>query len=119
MSKLARRRSRRWHPGRMLVIGLAVVTAGALTGTAASAATITKAPTQAASVKAPNLGTNVTIFAPSMPVADIQAKVDAVYAKQVDNEMGSDRYALLFMPGTYGTDDHPLQIKVGYYTEVS
>jgi hypothetical protein len=54
-----------------------------------------------------------------MPVADIQAKLDATYAKQVDNEMGTERYAFLFKPGTYGTDDQPLQIKVGYYTEVS
>jgi hypothetical protein len=120
MSKLARRRSRRWHSGRMLVIGLAVVTAGALSGTAASAAPATQAPTLApATATAPNLGANVTVFDPSMPVADIQAKLDATYAKQVDNEMGTDRYAFLFKPGTYGTDDHPLQIKVGYYTEVS
>jgi hypothetical protein len=35
-----------------------------------------------------------------MPVASIQATVDAIYARQVDNEMGTDRYALLFKPGT-------------------
>jgi hypothetical protein len=67
----------------------------------------------------PDLGPNVTIFDPSMPVADIQAAVDAIYAQQVDNEMGTNRYALLFMPGVYGTADHPLQIKVGYYTEIA
>jgi len=33
--------------------------------------------------------------------------------------MGSDRYSLLFMPGEYGTDTEPLQIAVGYYTEVA
>ena len=33
--------------------------------------------------------------------------------------MGSERYAYLFKPGTYGTDEEPLQIKVGYYTEIS
>jgi len=54
-----------------------------------------------------------------MPVADIQAAADAVYARQVDNEMGTDRSALLFKPGTYGTDTTPLQLKVGYYTEVA
>jgi hypothetical protein len=37
----------------------------------------------------------------------------------VDDEMGSNRYALLFAPGEYGTDDEPLQIQVGYYTEVA
>jgi hypothetical protein len=109
MSKIVRRPRRR-----LLAIGLAVVTVGALTattGTAASAAP--------AVPKAPNLGANVTIFDPSMPIADIQAKLDAAYAKQVDNEMGTERYAFLFKPGTYGTTDHPLQVKVGYYTEVS
>jgi hypothetical protein len=68
---------------------------------------------------AQGLGPNVTVFDPSMPVAEIQAKVDAIHAQQVDDEMGANRYALLFKPGTYGTDDHPLQMKVGYYTEVA
>ena len=66
-----------------------------------------------------DLGPNVTVFDPSMPVNEIQAELDATYAKQVDNEMGSERYAYLFKPGTYGTDEQPLQIKVGYYTEIS
>jgi hypothetical protein len=33
--------------------------------------------------------------------------------------MGTDRFAYLFLPGTYGTATHPLQIKVGYYTEIA
>jgi hypothetical protein len=33
--------------------------------------------------------------------------------------MGTARYALLFEPGVYGTDTEPLQMKVGYYTEVA
>ncbi|MEV0900861.1 glycosyl hydrolase family 28-related protein [Actinoplanes sp. NPDC049802] len=67
----------------------------------------------------PGFGTNVTIFDPSMPVSDIQATLDATYTKQVDNEMGTARYAYLFKPGTYGTAEKPLQIKVGYYTEIT
>ena len=67
----------------------------------------------------PDFGPNVKIFDPSMPVADIQAAVDAITAKQVNNEMGTDRYALLFKPGTYGTAAQPLIIQVGYYTEVA
>jgi hypothetical protein len=54
-----------------------------------------------------------------MPVGEIQAKVDTIYAQQVDAEMGTNRYALLFKPGVYGTDAQPLQLKVGYYTEVA
>jgi hypothetical protein len=66
-----------------------------------------------------DLGPNVTVFDPSMPVEQIQATLDATHAQQVDNEMGTERYAYLFEPGTYGTDSDPLQIKVGYYTEIS
>ncbi|BEL07985.1 RICIN domain-containing protein [Actinoplanes sichuanensis] len=66
-----------------------------------------------------DLGPNVTVFDPSTPVSQIQATLDATYAKQVDNEMGTARYAYLFKPGTYGTAEQPLQIKVGYYTEIA
>ena len=59
------------------------------------------------------------VFDPSMPVSEIQATLDAIHAQQVDAEMGTNRYALLFKPGVYGTDGHPLQMKVGYYTEVA
>jgi hypothetical protein len=75
--------------------------------------------TASAAPSAPGFGPNVTIFDPSMPVGEIQAKVDAINAQQVDAEMGTNRYALLFKPGVYGTDTQPLQLKVGYYTEVA
>ena len=67
----------------------------------------------------PAFGPNVIVFDPSMPVDQIQATIDAIHAQQVDDEMGTNRYALLFEPGTYGTDEEPLQLKVGYYTEVA
>ena len=89
----------------LLLVGLALVALNA--------------PTTASAQSQPDLGPNVYIFDPSMPVADIQAVVDGIYAQQVDDEMGSNRYALLFKPGVYGTADQPLQIKVGYYTEVA
>jgi hypothetical protein len=66
-----------------------------------------------------DLGANVIVFDPSMPTAQIQATVDMVRDKQLDNEMGTDRYALLFKPGTYGSVATPLIIQVGYYTEVA
>ncbi len=69
--------------------------------------------------KTQDLGPNVLIFDPSMPTSEIQAKVDAITAEMVDNEMGTQRYALLFMPGTYGSPEEPLIIQVGYYTEVA
>jgi hypothetical protein len=98
--------------GRLLTLGLALATAGGLTATSASAASW---PTPAP----PDLGPNVTVFDPGLPVSEIQATLDAAYARQVDNEMGTERYAFLFKPGTYGTAEQPLQIKVGYYTEIA
>jgi hypothetical protein len=73
----------------------------------------------AAPAAAPGLGPNVIVFDPSMPVGQIQATIDAIHAQQVDAEMGTNRYALLFAPGVYGSATHPLQLKVGYYTEVA
>jgi len=98
--------------GRALVLGLALATA------LPAAATAAPAP-QFHPGGAPDLGGNVTVFDPSMPVGQIQATLDAAYAQQVDNEMGTQRYAFLFKPGAYGTATQPLQIKVGYYTEIA
>jgi hypothetical protein len=66
-----------------------------------------------------DLGPNVLIFDPSMPLSEIQSAVDGVAAQQVSNEFGTQRYALLFEPGTYGTAAHPLNFQVGYYTSVA
>lgn len=66
-----------------------------------------------------DLGPNVTVFDPGTPVEEIQAVLDATHAARVDDEMGTARQTFLFKPGTYGTAEHPLQIKVGYYTEIA
>jgi hypothetical protein len=110
---LARRRRGR----RALARGLAVVAAllVVLSGVGSAAA----APPAATHTTSPDFGPNVVVFDPGMPVSQIRATADAIYAQQVDNEMGTERYALLFKPGVYGTDTDPLQIKVGYYTEVA
>ena len=73
----------------------------------------------AAPVLNPAFGPNVTVFDPSMPTSQIQAAADAIYTKQVDNEMGRQRYSMLFKPGSYGTGTEPLILKVGYYTEIA
>lgn len=64
-------------------------------------------------------GPSVYVFTPDMPQAQIQQTVDAVAAQQLTNQFGPERYALLFMPGTYGTPTSPLRFQVGYYTEVA
>ena len=66
-----------------------------------------------------DLGSNVVVFDQSMPTADIEARANEIADAQVDNEMGTARWSLFFMPGTYGTYADPLQIRVGYYTEVA
>jgi hypothetical protein len=68
-----------------------------------------------------DLGPNVVVFDPSMPQADVQARLDAIANQQVplDSQFTSQRYAVLFKPGAYGTPDNPLIFQVGYYTEVA
>ncbi len=106
-------RSRPRAPGRVLILAVGLVIA--LGGPAAA----TASPPAMTDPSNPDLGANVVVFDPSMSVSSIQATVDTIYAQQVDNEMGTARYALLFKPGVYGTSTTPLQIKVGYYTEVA
>jgi len=102
--------SGRRHLGRMLALGLALTTVVAAVGTPASAAP---------PLGAADLGANVTVFDPGMPLGEIQATLDAAHAAQVNAEMSTSRHAFLFKPGTYGTAEQPLQFKVGYYTEIS
>src|SRR6516164_7382764 len=59
------------------------------------------------------------IFDPSMPTSQIQMAVDAIAKQQIPNQFGQQRFALLFLPGTYGTSDTPLNFQVGYYTAVA
>ena len=108
------------RPGRTTAAALGIVLAAAAVSVASLAGTAAATPgTGGHGADRVDLGANVTVFDPSMPVDEIQAILDATHAAQVDNEMGTDRFAYLFMPGTYGTATNPLQIKVGYYTELA
>jgi hypothetical protein len=95
----------------MLSLALVLVVLLSSASTAGSAAS--------ASPAVPAFGPNVIVFDPTMPVGQIQATIDAIHAQQVDAEMSTNRYALLFEPGVYGTDEEPLQLKMGYYTELA
>jgi len=61
----------------------------------------------------PNLGPNVLVFSPSMPQAEMQQKIDAIYAVQQHSEFGTERNAILLLPGEYHLD-----IPVGFYTQI-
>lgn len=73
----------------------------------------------AQSLNHPNFGPNVYIFNPGMSLSSIQSKVDAIATQQLSNQFGTQRYALLFEPGTYGSSSTPLNFQVGYYTSVA
>jgi hypothetical protein len=100
------------HSTSSLVLAAAVFAAALGLAAAASAE-------PSATAAAPDFGPNVLIFDPSMPTSQIQASVDAIATEQVPNQFGTQRYALLFKPGTYGTAESPLNFQVGYYTAVA
>src|SRR5258706_13918453 len=92
----------------------ALVVAGALALAWSTSTTALAA--HAAPPSPPNFGSSVHIFSPGMDQAAIQATLNAIAAQQVNNEFGTERVALLFEPGTYGSATRPLNFQVGYYT---
>ncbi|GIH63908.1 discoidin domain-containing protein [Microbispora siamensis] len=62
-----------------------------------------------------DLGPNVKVFDPSMSSASIQSTLDTIFKQQESNQFGSQRYALLFKPGTYSG----LNAQIGFYTSIA
>jgi F5/8 type C domain len=60
------------------------------------------------------LGPNVLVFDPSMPAASIQGQLNSVFSQQESNQFGSQRYALLFKPGSYNVNAN-----IGFYTSIA
>ncbi|WP_406392371.1 coagulation factor 5/8 type domain-containing protein [Streptomyces sp. NBC_00887] len=60
-----------------------------------------------------DLGPNVLVFDPSTP--NIQGKVDEIFKKQESAQFGTDRYALMFKPGTYDN----INAQIGFYTSIA
>jgi hypothetical protein len=56
-----------------------------------------------------------------MSQAAIQKDLDSIATQQVPvaSQFSSQRYAVLFRPGTYGSAGNPLVFQVGYYTQVA
>ncbi|MEU8005745.1 RICIN domain-containing protein [Catellatospora sp. NPDC049111] len=61
----------------------------------------------------PDLGPNVRIFDPSMSASTIQSQLNSVFSGQETNQFGTQRYALMFKPGSYNVN-----VNVGFYTQV-
>jgi hypothetical protein len=93
------------------------VTAKDATGASGSASfgwTVTTSATCPAQSNTPNLGPNVYVFDPSMSSSSIQSTLDSVFNTQKLNQFGTQRYALLFKPGTYS-----VEANIGYYTSIA
>ena len=102
----------------VLATGLGASAAAPVHG-AAPAAVAAPAAAPAPATANGDLGPNVYVFTPSMSQDSIQSTLDTIAAQQVPNQFGTQRYALLFDPGTYGSAADPLVFQVGYYTEVA
>jgi hypothetical protein len=87
-------------------LGIAAATASA------SVASPLLAPAPAAAD--PTFGPNVFVFDPSMPASSIQSRLDSVFTSQQSNQFGSQRYALLFKPGSYA-----VTANLGFYTSIA
>src|SRR5258708_11642958 len=107
------------------VLGAIALSVGAVAAPAwaapalAAAAAAAKVTPAARVAGAPDLGPNVYVFTPSMPQSQIQATVESIASQQISNQFGTQRYALLFEPGTYGSAADPLSFQVGYYPAVA
>src|SRR5579875_670878 len=101
------------------VNGIEVLGGTSSTPTPTPTPTSTPVPTPTPISGAPDFGPNVYIFTPSMPLSQIQSTLHSIANQQVSNQFGTQRYALLFEPGTYGSSSNPLNFQVGYYTSVA
>ncbi|HEU5159000.1 MAG TPA: discoidin domain-containing protein [Streptosporangiaceae bacterium] len=61
-----------------------------------------------------DLGPNVIVFDPSMSGGTIQSRLDSIFSQQESNQFGSQRYALLFKPGSYNVNAN-----IGFYTSIA
>ena len=101
-----------------MLVGACFAAAPAIPAAAAAPAA------SAAGVVAPSttggqFGANVFVFNPSMTQDSIQSTLDSIASQQVSNQFGTQRYAVFFEPGTYGSSADPLIFQVGYYTTVA
>ena len=81
---------------------------------ATAAVLIVAAGVACAQAKLPDFGPNVAVFTPKSDAAEMQKKIDAVYAVQQHAEFGTERDAFIFLPGEYHLD-----IPIGFYTQIA
>jgi hypothetical protein len=124
MNKIISGLTARWLSRRALAAAAAILigawfAAGPVVPAAVAAPVAPAAGAVAPSTTGGPFGPNVYIFTPSMSESSIQSTLDSISSQQVSNQFGSQRYAILFEPGTYGSTTDPLIFQVGYYTTVA
>jgi hypothetical protein len=62
----------------------------------------------------PNFGPNVNVYDPATPASTIQSRLDSIFTQQETNQFGTNRFAVLFKPGSYTVDAN-----LGFYTQVA
>jgi len=62
----------------------------------------------------PDLGPNVFVYGPGSSQTDMQNKLNQIAAEMHTNQFGTQRYAVLFKPGSYTAD-----VNLGFYTQVA
>jgi Ricin-type beta-trefoil lectin domain len=65
-----------------------------------------------------SLGANVIVISPSESVSAIASQLNALGTQQNPNQFGTQRYEILFQPGTYGSTSDPLDFQIGYYESI-
>ncbi len=64
----------------------------------------------------PNFGPNVTIITPSMTPSAINTALNQINGEA---QFSSNRHAVLFMPGSYGTASDTVSTQVGFYESIA
>jgi hypothetical protein len=86
-----------------LVAGAALAAGSATAATAATARLAQSPSSMCPGANVPAFGPNVCVFTDAMSQATIQADLNNIASQQVPNQFGTQRYAILFAPGTYGS----------------
>jgi hypothetical protein len=105
----------------MAALAAGALTAGTLAAVPAAADSSPPASALCPGATTAAFGANVCVFNDSMPQPEIQAGLNAIATQQVPvaSQFSSQRYAVFFQPGTYGSAADPLIFQVGYYTQVA
>src|SRR5205823_8202750 len=118
MSRITRRLTPRWR-WRPVLAAVALVAGAGFAAAPSQVAAAAGSICPDANVA--SFGPNVCVFTDTMSQAAIQHDLDSIATQQVPvaSQFDSQRYAILFRPGTYGSAASPLVFQVGYYTQVA